>query len=78
MERESSPRGVAGSSGTYAKGEITPADWQMVMEGVLHPNDDQGDQNLIAAINTFRDTGKLPAFKQRIDHLRNLIDQAES
>lgn len=68
---------IGGTSRSGGTGELTPTDWQRVMEGVLHPNITEGRANLQAAINAFRKEGKLTTFKNQIREIESYIQQTE-
>lgn len=68
---------IGGTSRPGGTGELTATDWQRVMEGLLHPNIEEGRTNLQAAIGTLRKEGKLAAFKSQIQEIESYIQLSE-
>lgn len=48
---------------------LTPTDWQSVMEGVLHTNDQQGREQIESALRYFHKEGKLPTFIHKLEEM---------
>lgn len=69
--------GQSSSGSPSGSVELNAADWQNVMQGVLHPNTQSGDSSLSHTIRGFSQSGKLSDFKSRIQYIQTLIDQAE-